>query len=571
MDRKIFTFLFFLFVVSTHSRAQVLFTYGGRTVTKAEFLKAYRKNNTAEKADLQAYRDYLELYIRYKLKVQAAKDRRLDTLANQKLELINFRNQVVESYMNEEASIQALIDEAIERGRKDIHVSHIFVSAPASMRAGLLPPAKEKIDKAYDRLQKGESFESVASDVSEDPSVMKNKGDIGWITVFVLPYPLENIVYATPVGKYSTVYRSETGFHIFKITEERKAKGKVRIAQVLLAFPPDASEALKQEIKKRADSVRKVLAEGGDMKTIAATLSGDNLTYQNAGEMPEFGTGRYEPAFEEAAFQLKKGEVSQPVATSFGYHILKLIDTKPVFDDVKNKQAREETKQQILNNDRMIVGKKTLLASILKLTQFRKYPVSQKSFRSFTDSLLKGKNIVLPDLKATTPLFGFRNQVIRLQDWKTYLQSMEGLTAEDKQQASGKLYEEYIETVAFEYYRNHLETYNPEFAYQLNEFREGNLLFEIMQKNVWDKAASDTSGLQKYYAVHKDKYWWEASADALIFTAANEAAVEKLKTRLNTDYRKWKSYIDSSDGMIQGDSARFELSQIPVVDRTRFS
>jgi peptidyl-prolyl cis-trans isomerase SurA len=134
-----------------------------------------------------------------------------------------------------------------------------------------------------------------------------------------------------------------------------------------------------------------------------------------------------------------------------------------------------------------------------------------------------------------------------------------------------QLYEEFIEVSAFDYYRQHLEEYNKEFAYQLNEFKEGNLLFEIMQRKIWDPASTDSAGLKKYYTAHKDKYWWESSADAIIFTATNEKASEEYRNKLKENYKDWRKYIDLSGGHLQGDSGRFELGQIPVVDRTNFT
>ncbi|HEY8894357.1 MAG TPA: peptidylprolyl isomerase, partial [Niastella sp.] len=183
--------------------AQVLFTYGNKPVTKSEFLKAYSKNNAETKPTEKSYHDYLELYIRFKLKVQAALDKKLDTLSNQQAELHSFRAQIIDGYVRDEASINELVTEAIIRGKKDIHVAHIFVAAGKMMTEEGVQKAQEKINAAWSQLQKGQDFAKVATEYSEDPSVAENKGDIGFITSMVLPYELENSVYATPVGKYS--------------------------------------------------------------------------------------------------------------------------------------------------------------------------------------------------------------------------------------------------------------------------------------------------------------------------------------------------------------------------------
>ncbi|HEV9035290.1 MAG TPA: hypothetical protein VGQ51_01665, partial [Puia sp.] len=112
--------------------------------------------------------------------------------------------------------------------------------------------------------------------------------------------------------------------------------------------------------------------------------------------------------------------------------------------------------------------------------------------------------------------------------------------------------------------RNHLEEYNADFAFQLSEFREGNLLFEIMQRKIWDKASTDSAGLMKYYEGHKNNYWWNASADALLFTCRDAATAEGLKARLQTHpIVSWRQMVDSGATAIQADSGRYELAQIP--------
>jgi peptidyl-prolyl cis-trans isomerase SurA len=118
--------------------------------------------------------------------------------------------------------------------------------------------------------------------------------------------------------------------------------------------------------------------------------------------------------------------------------------------------------------------------------------------------------------------------------------------------------------MAQDYYRNHLEDYSPDFAFQLTEFKEGNLLFEIMQRKIWDKASVDSAGLQHYYDAHKDKYWWDVSADALLFTCKNAATAEALKERLATHpLSQWRQMTDSAAAAIQADSGRYEVAQIP--------
>lgn len=570
--RKSIVLSFYLATISIATHAQVIFTYGPKAVTKEEFLKAYNKNNAGEIPSDKSYRDYLELYSRFKIKVQAANDLRLDTLPNQKVELQGFRSQIIENYMSDDESMKALIDEAFERSQKDIHLAHIYVAIPPANRTADIQKAQLKINDAYSQLAKGAKFENVAINFSEDPSVTINKGDIGYITAFTLNYDLENLAYNTKPGTYSQPFRSKTGFHIFMNLGERKAAGRIRASQILLAITSEMGDLQKQEVKKKADSIYNVLVNGSDFKTLAAQFSNDNISFQNGGEMVEFGIGRYDKDFEAAAFALEKdSEISKPVRTEFGYHIIKRLERKPVQQSNSNAQWMENLKQQVMQSDRMETARTRFLKKIQKLTAFKKLPVNEKNLKILSDAQLEGKPTPkLADINSSTPIFSFAKQIIKVKDWQNYIQSVKS-TGSVSGKTAANLYDQFVENTVFEYYREHLEQYNKEFSYQLKEFKDGNLLFEVMQRKIWDVAAADSNGLKNYYQQHKNNYWWEASADAIIFTAANEAEASKIKTRLDSNYKNWRKIVETGEGTIQGDSSRFELSQIPVAERTNFT
>jgi peptidyl-prolyl cis-trans isomerase SurA len=553
--------------------AQTIFTYGGKPVSKQEFLKAYNKNNTSEQPTDKSYRDYLDLYTRFKLKVQAAYEQRLDTLPAQLAELTGFRNQVVDNYMNDEASVNLLIKEAAERSKKDIEVAHIFVAADEHAAAEDIARAQEKIRNIEQRLQNGEDFSQVAIQVSEDPAAKSNKGKIGYITALVLPYVMENAIYATAPGKTTAPVRSHIGFHIFKNLGERPAIGKVNVAQILLGYSPEATEQQKAASRRLADSLIIVLKNGADFKELALLYSTDNTTYQAGGEMMEFGVGRYAPAFEQAAFALDKdGAVSAPFETEYGVHIIKRIKRSPLPADLNDKNFQESLRTQVLQSDRMNVAKNILFDKIKKEVLFKPLSTAPMPYViAYGDSLLQGKNPQKGTyVKENTGLFLIKDKLYKVSDWKDFLQSMMRLENMRHLPAS-QLFESFKERTIFDYYRDHLEDYNPEFAYQLHEFKEGNLLFEIMQRKIWDVANADSVGLQRYYTSNKDKYWWEASAEAVIFTANSEAAAEEAKKKLEASPATWKSIAENSNGNLQADSGRFELGQIPVYERTNFT
>src|SRR6185436_9920590 len=181
----------------------------------------------------------------------------------------------------------------------------------------------------------------------------ENKGDIGYITVFTLPYEFENIIYATPAGKYSDPYRSKAGYHIFKNLGERTDIGKMKARQILLAFPPGTDANQAKAIGRLADSLYERIMAGEDFAKLATEYSNDYMTSVSGGMMPEFTIGRYDAAFENVVWSLPKDEaVSKPFLTPHGYHIVKRISIIPVITDANNKTNWQELQQKVMNDSR---------------------------------------------------------------------------------------------------------------------------------------------------------------------------------------------------------------------------
>ena len=550
-----------------NGNAQTLFSYGNNTVSKEDFLKAYSKNNNEGKPTEKLYKDYLELYIRYKLKVKAAYDLKLDTLAAQQTELKNFRNQVADTYMNDEESLNALINEAYDRSRKDIHLAHIFVAAPKNATPADTLKAFQKITDAYNNLKKGKDFGETAALYSDDQSAKKNHGEIGWITVFTLPYELEALAYNTQPMKFSKIFRSKGGYHIFENFGERNAIGKMKAAHILLAIAPGATDSVKAKTKLKADSIYDALMNGANFSDLAKKYSGDNLSFQTGGEIAEFGVGKYDSAFEATAFGLSKdGEISKPVLSSFGYHIIKRISRKPAPE--KDKETLAGLKQRVISDPRVSVATKKFLNKIFAQTNFKRFPINENNFSVYTDSILQHKGTPpFKDMNDNTVLFSINKKNYIVKQWLDYARGAKNTPALSVGKTNIELLDKFIETSSLTYYREHLEDYNKDFAHQLNEFKEGNLLFEVMQRKIWDKASIDSIGLKNYYDSHKEKYWWEPGADAVLFTCSNEKAADDVKNKLEKDFSGWRKMIDSSNGSAQADSGHFERAQLPMADK----
>jgi peptidyl-prolyl cis-trans isomerase SurA len=561
--------LIFLFTCSLFfCNGQTLFTYGSRKVDASEFLAAYNKNKTAAANDSQALRDYLYLYINFKLKVQAAKEIHLDKLPSMRADLQNFRSQIQDSYLKDEKEVNRLVDQAFLRSQKDIHTIYYLIKSANSEDSIKDDKLANQISQ---KINSGEADSVIISKINANVAGKIEKQDVGFITVFTLPYKFENIIYGLKPGSASKPFHTKTGWYILKNAGERHAVGKITLAQILFAVP-QGNEHQKEETKNLADSVYNALLKGVDFAPLAKQYSDDRTTYMNGGKMPEFGTAKYDSVFENHAFSLQKnGAISKPFETKFGYHILQRISAEPVPAKKDDEQFMYNLKQQVLNDSRIQTAKEKFLKEIFPVINLTRKKVNQQDLWRVTDSaLLSNKEIKSDSVWENTTLLSFNNnQIVRVSDWLLYVRNSDKKVDGDHASYEN-IFPEFINQSAISNYASRLENYKPAFKAQINEFKEGNMLFEIMQRKVWSKASSDTVGLKKYYQLHKQKYLWNSSAEAVIFSCSNIDVAKNSMTELKKG-KSWKEIINENPSSIQADSGRFELGQIPVVDRTAFS
>jgi len=545
--------------------SQTLFTYGDYSADAKDFLRAFNKNNTATAANkTKAMRDYLDLYITSRLKIREAYNRSYDTLPQIKTDIDNLRSQIIENYLNDPAMSDKLLKEAFQRSQKDIHTGHIFISFINKVGVTDTAAAGKIISEVYDKLKKGEDFFKLAQQYSSDPAAKTNKGDIGYITVFTLPYEFENIVYTTAPGKFSSPYKSKIGYHIFKNLGERKGAGKVKTAQILLAFPPGANDAYKNKTAKLADSLYQRLMKGEDLAKLASQFSNDYISAASKGMIPDFGVGQYDPEFEKVAFSLKNGQISKPFLTSHGYHIIKRIGSVPVIADPKNKANMEELKSKLNSSDRMQAAKNGVIEKALKQIPVKKFPYSDKELMILSDSLLDNKPLISPvTVTKNTNLFSIGDQTYTVDDYITYAQTWRYKADGTGAKPYKQVMDEFMHHQAEQYYRSHLEDFNPDFRRQMEEFKDGNLFFEIMQREIWGKAQNDTAALEAYYAQNKTRYNWKKSADAVVFFCNDEASEKALYDQVKKNPSGWKPASDALAEKVVADSSRYELEQIP--------
>ncbi len=556
---KKFAFILLLLGTNINAYTQSLITYGNSIVKKDEFLRAYNKNNTVVTDKEKSVRDYVELYTNFKLKVKAAQELKLDTSEQMKADLINFRQQIENNYLDDPETIKTLQEQAFERSQLDLHVLHFFtpVSEGASPKDTL--NAFQLTKDLFAQLKTGnEKYNEIV------PANDIKLSDFGFITAFTLPYQYENIVYGLKPGQASEPYRTKKGWHIFKVTESRKSIGKWKVAQILFSLPPDADQQSISIMRLKADSVYDLILKGGDFAALAMIISEDKLTYLNGGEMAEFSTGKYEPAFEKELLGLKKdNDVSKPFVTSFGIHIIKRLSVTPTPSDKKDEVYQNELRNKISQDDRVKLSKDKFAEAAVKKTALKILPAVKESdlFR-FADSVKTNTSSTTEDYPISKKsILQFKKETVKGLDWLNYVVNYTADPANNKEESNAVLWKNFQSASAVDYYRKHLEDFSPEFNYQLQEFKDGNMLFEIMEKNVWGKAGGDSAGLKKYYEANKEKYLWTPSADVIIINALSDFAAQEALDSMKAGV-DWRVLIESRQGELQADSGRFEIAQI---------
>jgi len=556
--------LIVLTLVAVTLFSQTVFTYGENQVGKDEFLRAYNKNKTPVADKEKSLREYLDLYIKFKLKVKAAKELRLDTLQQLKYDMQNFSSQVEEGYMNDEKSTNALLDEVIKRSQKDIHLIHFYLPFNATTSQADSIKEIKAMDAVIENLKKGfTDYNGIVNAVS-DKNIIVTVKDIGYITALTLPYPIENIAYNLQPEGVSSIYHAKNGLHVFKNAGERASAGKWKIAQILFTVPPDATAGQLKLTEKKADSVYELLKAGADFTLMVKQYSEDRLTALSSGELAEFGTGKYEINFETHVFALQHdGDISKPFNTSYGYHIIKRLQQQAIPTDRGDETFTNTLKQQIEKDSRSKAGKENFLKDITINTGYkRNAAVKNAELFRYADSVTANNKVGKYAINNKV-IFSFSKASNKGADWLNFVKDYKLNADVYKGESNEALLDKYIATSVLDYYRKHLEEYNADFKYQMQEFKEGNMLFEIMERNVWGKASSDSIGLQKYYNAHKEKYLWGSSAAIILFNC-NDTAVAKEAIKSLKNGKNWNEITTQSEGKIQSDSGRYELAQLQL-------
>lgn len=392
----------------TAQEDKVLMTIDGQPVMASEFLYIYEKNNQESALEQKNMDEYLDLFINFKLKVHEAEANGIDTTEAFKKELSGYRAQATPKYMKDEAAIDSLVEMSYRRIAEDRRGAHIAIQCPMTADDSTVEAALAQINTIRERVTTGvekkvkvkgkwkkvrepEDFFAVALETSSDPSVQENKGELGWITPFRYVYPFENAVYTTEVGEVTPVFRTAYGFHI-ALVEERRDHEEVAAAHIMKMTPRGDEEA-EAAAKVAIDSLYELVKNGANFAEVAKAQSDDKGSAMRGGDLGWFGRGYMVKPFEEAAFALKdSGEISAPIKSDFGWHIIMLKGKRGI-------QPLEEMRESILKKVQRDERIKEADASFIRKARAEynlPAEMSDEDVRAYADSHLEDK---YPELK----------------------------------------------------------------------------------------------------------------------------------------------------------------------------
>jgi len=537
-------------------------TINGRPVTVDEFKYIYEKNNGSEATySKESIDDYLDLFTKFKMKVHSAKDLRLDTLPELREELMGYKMQLANSYLNDRELMENLTRELYQRIKTDVHVKHILIMVDPNADATAITAAEKKCQDILKQIKSGQSFEAMAKAHSEDTGTASAGGDLGFFTAMMPSgfYNFESAMYDTPVGNVAGPVRTKLGFHLLKVIETRPARGEVEVSHILVR-KKDNTDA-KSEIEK----VHQGLKNGVPFENLVNLYSEDKESVNNQGKLPAFGINTYETDFENAAFALQKvGDFSQPIETSIGFHILKLNRKVPM-DEYGT--FRKKYEFRIKKDERFEVANTRMIEKIKREGNFKFEQSTYDQFaKGLDDEFLSFKWTPEANLGQGKTLFAFGNATAyTLADFinyckkntKTRLKFDKGTKA--PQEVSQMLLTEFVNQKTIEFEQANLEQKYMDFKALMREYEEGILLFEVTKMMVWDKANQDSIGLQKFYDDNKNKYM--ANPKALVTTYSvgdNQKTADKIykfaiknnHAKLIEKHNKKKTVIQHTDTIV---------------------
>ncbi|QDH78031.1 peptidylprolyl isomerase [Echinicola soli] len=514
---------------------QYLLTVGNENVSAEEFMHMLSKNREfdqkEDKLSKQEFEENFDLFLNYKLKVKEAEALGMDETVEFQREFNAFKEDLKKPYILETSLQEGEIRKAYSRMQEIVHAQHILLRFPANSGREDSVAVFRMAVKIKERAEAGEVFSKLAEEYSQDPSVKNNQGDLGYFTSLQMVYPFEDAVYQLKPGQVSDPVLTDFGYHVIKLLDRKPNPGQVKVSHILIRTDPTDPLSEDRAKRKITDIYAALQKEDTSWEEVCELFSEDTNTKENGGELPWFGVGAFLKEFEDAAFGLTEiGEISSPVKTSYGYHIIRLEDEKPL---APYEQVEESLKSKILRDSRSGL----INSQVIAIQKSRYDFMENGTVIATAKELVTGQSTALKDLREVytsqnimdSTLFTVKGESKKVADLVDFVERDEVVVKVGRKNPFDAWFSKFVETTLDQAEEADLMANNDDFRLLVNEYREGILLFNLMNEQVWQKALKDTAGLMEYFEGHRDQYMWEERTEALIVSVLAPEAEKPIK------------------------------------------
>ncbi len=496
--KKIGLVIFIAFIFGSISFSQsekTILSIGEHEYSEAEFWHIYNKNRKLPNFT-ESPKEFAERFLAYKLKVVEAMSQGMDTINTFKSEYEGYVKELKKSFLVDSAALEKVIDEAVENMGWMVDASHILLTLDKNALPEDTLEVWNKATEIKNIVESGKDFGEVAVENSQDPSVVRNKGRLGYFTAFQMVYPFEKGAFTTEIGKVSEPIRSDFGYHLIFVHDKVKHPGEIKVAHIMKMFSQNTTEEVKDAYKVEIDSIYQVLLDGGDFAELAQKHSGDMHSANSGGEMQPFSLNNMVPEFAQASFALENvGDISEPVLTDFGWHIIKKLETIPAVDP---KSRVAEVKHMLGRDGRDKTGQVAYLKNCINSDNFS---LNEELKQALLESASKDKQPVddvfnKVSSKFDDELISYRKDKFSLKEFYLWLEKREKeVSAQD---IIAKL-DKYIEIKVEEIELRDLADNNQQYKFLANEYYDGLLIFDISEKEIWSQVDKDSAALANFY------------------------------------------------------------------------
>jgi peptidyl-prolyl cis-trans isomerase SurA len=550
-------------------KALSVFSVNKKTVTADEFIYLYKKNhqNKPDEFTKEKIQEYLDLFINFKLKVEEARSRGLDTTAAFKKEFNSYKEELRKPYLPDNRLSDSLARLTYERLKEEVEASHILVMVKADASPEDTLAAYNKIMALRKRVVEGEDFGALAMQHSDDQSAKTNKGLLGYFTALQMVYPFETAAYSTKAGEVSMPVRTRFGYHIIKVHNRRPAGGEVEVSHIMISN--EGKDAMKA--RNLIFEIYDQLQGGVKWEELCKQYSDDPATKDSGGRLRAFGVGALKqiPTFEETAFSMKKeGDISDPFQTQFGWHIIRLEKKIPVqsFDEMGT-----TLKARVNRDERTQLSKQALQQKLRKDFSFVEFPDVKKKVLAAGDTSLRSAKWKVPaSFDDKNVLFSLQGKSFTSKEFLAYAQKNQRANSMAPEKYLETLYNSFVDMKITSLLEEKIVKNNPEFQLLLNEYYEGILLFEIMEKEVWNKASEDSLGQVRFFNENKTKYVAGERAKTIIYSSASKDVISRLRDKIaSSDTVKLADFVTINK--IRQEGGAFEREEKSILSKMNWA